>query len=739
MLSSRFLQFLVWLAGIVFFVWAFYDPRFRDAEGFLEGGFCLPFSFGVALVMLGWGIAGRFRKFSFWFALALVGQSVALQMIEAFPYVRYQHYKPFYRLLTETHPILLIYIGLQTALVTAGFRTRWTKVRAWLGHNLKAWQLLCVGLVFFLSSATLSREIPIYVAELFFATFIQAINLGNAILMVWALPEEVLAFWRQKLDKLFGQPEREGVRKSAKVDRFALSAAIWIIMVATLLCLFSYERHPHIPDEVSYLFQARYFAKGMLVMLPPPVLDAFEVNLMTYKANMWYSPFPPGWPAVLALGVLSGVPWLVNPLLAGLNMLLAYVLFREIYDRRTARIALLLLCFSPWYVFMAMNFMSHTFALTCFLGAALAVARARRTKKAIWGWAGGFLIGMLSLIRPLEGVIVAGLLGLWAIGVGGMRLKSSAIAGLVLGAIVVGSVVLPYNMILTGDAATFPVMEYFDKYYGPGANALGFGPNRGLGWAIDPFPGHSFIDAIINANLNIFLINIELFGWSTGSLILIAILLFSGATRRNDYLMLVVISAVIGIHIFYWFSGGPDFGARYWYVTIVPCVVLTARGIQYLSIRLEANTDVTSYNGERVIVGVLLLCLLTLVNYFPWRAVDKYHHYRGMRPDIRYLAKEYGFGKSLVLIKGNNIPDYASAATYNPVDLQADSPVYAWDQNAQVRTKLLKSFSDRPVWIVNGPSITHSGFKVVEGPISTLELKTNEKRTSRYESVKARE
>ena len=110
-----------------------------------------------------------------------------------------------------------------------------------------------------------------------------------------------------------------------------------------------------------------------------------------------------------------------------------------------------------------------------------------------------------------------------------------------------------------------------------------------------------------------------------------------------------------------------------------------------------------------------------------------------MRPDIRYLAKEYGFGKSLVLIKGNNIPDYASAATYNPVDLQADSPVYAWDQNAQVRTRLLKSFSDRPVWIVNGPSITHSGFKVVEGPISTLELKTNEKRTSRYESVKARE
>ncbi len=121
-------------------------------------------------------------------------------------------------------------------------------------------------------------------------------------------------------------------------------------------------------------------------------------------------------------------------------------------------------------------------------------------------------------------------------------------------------------------------------------------------------------------------------------------------------------------------------------------------------------------------VGVLSLCILTLVNFFPWRAIDKYHHYRGMRPDIRYLAKDYGFGKSLVLIRGNQNEDYASAATYNPVDHHGTLPVYAWDKNVEVRKKTLKAYPDRSVWIVNGHSITNDGFRVIDGPLTTKEL-----------------
>src|SRR5690606_10366434 len=130
---------------------------------------------------------------------------------------------------------------------------------------------------------------------------------------------------------------------------------------------------PHVPDEVIYLYHARYFAAGMLTMPAPPVPEAFNIDLMTYEPTRWYSPVPPGWPAALSVGVLLGAPWLVNPVLNALNVLLASMLLHAVYDRRTARLAVLLLAVSPWFLFMGMNFMTHTFTLTCALAAAVAV------------------------------------------------------------------------------------------------------------------------------------------------------------------------------------------------------------------------------------------------------------------------------------------------------------------------------------------------------------------------------
>lgn len=715
----RIFQFLMWLSGICFVAWSLFGSRFRDAEGFLKGGFCLPVSICIALFILSFAVKGRLKRSAFWFALTLVGQAVALQLINAGPIVRYQHYKSFDRILTDTNPLLMIFLVVQTILVVVGFKRVWVGIRRWIGKNFKIWQLLTIGAVFGLSSATVSRELSIYTTELPFATFIQTLNLASIVLMVWYFPEEMLVSLKRTFDKLLRKTENaEG---AGSIDRFAIIAAVWVTSIAIILSIVSYEKHPHVPDEVGYLYHAKYFNEGMLAMPAPLVPDAFDIDLMTYEDNRWYSPVPPGWPAVLSLGILIEKPWLVNPILAGICMLLIYMFISETYNKRSARIALILLCMSPWYIFMAMNFMTHTLSLTCTMIALLSVVRARNSGKVKWGWIGGFSLGMVCMTRPLEGVIIAGLIGLWSIGFGGKRLKLSAIVGLVVGAIIIGSLALAYNNALTGDPLKFPLMAYFDKYYGPKTNALGFGPERGyshLGWSHDPYPGHGLKDVLVNANLNTFLINIDLFGWCTGSIFLIAVILFSGAMRRNDYLMLVIIGAIIGIHTFYWFSGGPDFGARYWYLTIVPCVVLTVRGMQ----RLSDMLGTISYRDTRVLVGVLSLGILAIINFFPWRAIDKYHHYRGMRPDIRSLSREYGFGKSLVLIRGNRGPDYVSASIYNPIDLSSDVPVYAWDRNTKVRNQLLQVYQDRPIWVVDGPSKTNKGFKVIAGPISAQKL-----------------
>jgi hypothetical protein len=714
---GRVLQALLFTLGIGAIVWAFADSSFRDAEGFLEASFIVPVAVGMALLVMSWAVVRRWVRFSLWFGLALVGQALALQLIEAGSAVGYQHYKPFDRLLLESHPALLGYLALQALAVTAGLVLHWRKIWEWTRRTFKLWQVIAMAIVFYLTSAALSPDVPVYIGELLFASFVQTVSLLNIVLAAWSVPTTALASLKQRLDRLFGLPGEEDASNLGGLDRFALLAAVWVIVVAAVLNVFSYQQHPHVPDEVAYLYHARYFAQGALTLPAPLVPDAFEIYLMQVSGDVWYPSPPPGWPLPLAVGVLLGIPWLVNPVLAGINILLAYLLLKELYSRRTARIAILLLAVSPWHIFLGMSFMTHQFTLTGALFAALGVAWSRRIGKTRWAWMAGISLGVMALIRPMEAAAIAIVLGLWAIGIGGQRLKVQAIAGLVIGSIIVGGLVFPYNKALTGDPMLFPIMQHTDQFFGPNSNALGFGPDRGMGWELDPYPGHSPRDGVINANLNASAINIELFGWSIGSLLIAAVMVFAGKLRRSDYLMLAVMVAIFVPHFFYYFSGGPDFGGRYWFLMIVPLVVLTARGIQFLERSLSQPNK-----SAVVLAAVMALSFMTLVTFVPWRAVDKYHNYRGMRPDIRYLAKEHDFGRSLVFVRGNRHPDYASAAAYNPLDLKADAPVYVWDRTPELTAQVLEAYPDRPVWLVNGPILTQSGYEVVEGPMTASDF-----------------
>jgi hypothetical protein len=511
-----------------------------------------------------------------------------------------------------------------------------------------------------------------------------------------------------------------------RIDRFALFAAIFATFAAALLGLISYQWHPHVPDELSYLLHARYLAEGVIAMPSPPSPAAFEIDLMTYEPQRWYSPLPLGWPAMLAIGTRVGLPWLVNPILAGLCVLMTFALVRSLYDMRTARLTVLLLCASPWFIFMAMSLMTHTFTLAAALAGALAVVRLLATRNIAWALVAGACIGILSLVRPLEAVAVAGIFTAWVAFVGTGWRRVTGVAAMAIASIAAAAPVLPYNAALTGKATVFPVMAYTDAAFGPGTNALGFGANRGLGWAgLDPFPGHGAIDVIVNTALNTYQVNVELLGFLTGSILPIAVLLFLGRLRRSDVMMLVAILVIVGAHAFYWFSGGPDFGARYWYLILVPCVVLAARGVYELAERLQAGYS-SGANvggaGTRVVLAALALCFAALLTFFPWRATDKYYHYRGMRPDIRRLADEHNFGESLVLVRGHRFPDYMSAAAYNPIDLRAPVPVYAWDRDAETRKAVLQAYADRRVWIVAGPTETGGAFRIERGPVSAQEL-----------------
>lgn len=723
--SLLVVRVLCWLLAAAAVGWALLDPRFRDNEGFLLGTACWPVAIGVALLLAGSAIPTTWRTSGALLSLALVGHASALQMIDAGPRLHYQHYQTWAWVAEHARWPFLVLI-LQTIVVLASAMRSWPQWRDWLARQTRPWQVATLGVAFVLTGATLSRDAGFYIQELGVAVWVRSINIAILLFAAMAVPDDALASIaasaRRRARWLFAG--------NHGVDRVVLAAALWTTVLSAVLCVLSYERHPHLGDEVSYLYQARYLATGVLTMPAPSVLDAFNLDLFNYDALRWYASPPSGWPMILAVGVAAGAAWLVNPLLAGACVILTWALVRDLYDARTARIAAILLAVSPWHVLVGMTYMTHTASLACALAAACGITKTRRTGHSRWAFVSGLATGMVGMIRPLEGIVVAGLLGLWIIGVGGKRLSLVSIVNWGVGCLLIGVAIGFYNASLTGSPTSFPIMVWADRFMGVDTNALGFGPDRGVGWALDPFPGHGVKDAIVNANLNITTIDTELFGWGAGSLLLVLLRSVIWPWRAGDKLMMACMAAVFTAHFFYWFSGGPDFAARYWYLMIVPLVALSASGFNVLAGVNDERAPERHRVNPRAVFVVGSLVALSLVNFLPWRAIDKYHRYVGMRADARELGANLAPRRSLVLVRGRHFPDFASAATYNPIDLNADAPVFAWDSNAPQRARLLEQYADRPIWIVEGPSLTGKGYEIVEGPLTADSLRRRDLRSA---------
>lgn len=653
---------------------------------------------GAAALVAALAGRGRWAETGRWTAVAIAGAAASQTLIQAGPPVRYQHVLDWPRLLD--HPGALAVLAVQAAVVIGAsvFSSRGARIANGVGTAFGWGRLAAFAVATVLLGATLNRDVGAYLRELVSATVLAALQMATIGLAALAAPARA-SFTDGADDR---GPALTGVD---------WAAAAVVTLASVLLNVLVYQNHPHVPDEVQYLFQARYLALGRIAIDIPPVHRAFETYLTTASPQGWYSVVPPGWPAVLAIGAVVHLESWVNPVLTGVNLLLTAVLLHAWYGARVKQAGVLLMAASPWALFLGMSFMPQTSTLTLGLIAAVGVERSRRTGHAGWAWMAGAALGALAIVRQLDALIAAAALGLTAIGLGARRLRMASTAGLVLGAMAVAAILLPYNAHFTGKGTRFPIMVYNDQFYAPGANDYGFGANRGMGWALDPRPGHDVIDGMINTNLNATATQVELFGWGAGSLAFMLIHLLRGRLERADHAFIGAGLIVWAAYFANYFSGGPDFGARYWYLALPSLIALSARGIH----TFDTITGLAQRKGTVMAVVASLVAVTTFV---PWRATDKYFHFRGMRPDVRELAAERQFGRSIVLVNGTNAPDYASATTYNPLDWNADVPLYAWNRDAATVTDLRAAFPDRPLWILDGPSRAGGVYRVVAGPIA---------------------
>jgi hypothetical protein len=654
--------------------------------------------------------------------LAIVGHACALRLIDVKPYAVFQHYQPW-QWIAAGHTIAVWGLLAQTTIVaffTWRFRAR---LRTAVAGVLSARAVLLIIALAGFSLAVPTLSVSRFVGEVILAGAIALVAALNLVLAVLMFPDAVMARATAWVDARV--TVRPGATEARRWDRrLPAVVAVWVVILSAATSYAVLERVPHIDDSISNYFQARYFAAGHLFLPPPPDTQSFQVDQTIVEPTKWYGYAFPAWPMVLALGVGIGVPWLVSPILGGVLILLGHALVRRRCDRATANVAILVLAVSPWLIFMSAEFMAQPLTGVLVLLAALAFDHAseRGPQWARWAVLAGLATGALALTRAIEAALaVAGLGATILVDRRFIRaLPSTMTAGVIAAA--VAALIFPYNRAVTGRATYPPHMAWSDGRWGPGVDRLGFGPGIGIrAWPnLDPLPGHGAADVILNANKNAFMTNIDLFGWASGSLVFIWLALGLGRWRRGDALMLALSAAFILGYSAYWFSGGPDLGARYWYPLMVPLAAMTARGAQMLSARLHERGTV-SHPGARVGALMLAASLSATIVMLPWRAVTKHYRYRGISGEIRALAASHRFEHALVFVRAEGGRDYQSAFNFNPATLDDPATIYALDAGPAHRAAVVAHFSDRPVWVIGrrrASAAENAPIDVLAGPLT---------------------
>jgi hypothetical protein len=177
---------------------------------------------------------------------------------------------------------------------------------------------------------------------------------------------------------------------------------------------------PRIIDATSYYLEARALAKGLLsfpLMAPEPsVLGRFLVRHDEAGGARAAVIFPPGYPAVLALGFLAGAPLAVGPVIAAAIAAVTFDLAGRVAPGRkppaspsVAQIAILLSVACAALRYHTADTMSHGLAALCFASAIallLRAADATRARRALAAGA-GLAAGMLFAARPVSAIALA--------------------------------------------------------------------------------------------------------------------------------------------------------------------------------------------------------------------------------------------------------------------------------------------------------------------------------------------
>ena len=431
----------------------------------------------------------------------------------------------------------------------------------------------------------------------------------------------------------------------------------WVLCLLALcatsaIALFVLQDFPLSEDEYSTLYQAELFAGGRLAA---DVTDeAFALNQAVLDGKL-YSKYEPGWPLLLAAGVLTGKPWIVNPLLGAAAVWAIYALGRRLYGQRTALGAAALCVVAPFFLLNTASYYSHPASLATTLLFVLFYVRTVEDG----GWhnaaAAGAALGVGLLARSFDAFVIAVPFALYSLWLMIRRPREMAGRMLLMGSVVVlfVCVLLGYQWLQTGDPLLSPRAVYCDPALaGVGStgtdnpdiefnlaqvwrlNVLGFTP----GWI---------------AELGIWLMPFSLL------FLLVALL---GRKSRWERLLWASTGCVVVGYFFHLGSGGDGYGPRYYYAALGFLSLFTARGVVLLWSRWSSGRLRALWRA--VVTTIVIVGLMMDVAWLLPAVLAGTHEVIRARSSVYRYVDKAGIRDALVFID-SDMPEHNGWFTRN--------------------------------------------------------------------------
>lgn len=315
--------------------------------------------------------------------------------------------------------------------------------------------------------------------------------------------------------------------------------------------LVTLRNFPNSGDEYAYLLSATLFTERRLAAPSPEPREFFNVNHVVNDGH-FYGKYPPGWPLLLSVGVILGLPWAVNMIFGTMTIVLLWRIALSHFGTLAAHFLMCCLIFSPYLIFTSSSYFSHSSCLFFIVVFIYFFYRCLDQPEATANFVGmGASAGAAFLIRPYSTIgalsPLGGYLIVRAVREGRLGSEIRLIAGSLATFAIFLFLFLGYNKLQTGHFFLQPFLKY--------------DPSDTLGFT----GAHSDVLARIRTNGVHRLMKFN--RWAPMSLLFMTALICPCGLKSvlKPRLLLLPFCGIFISHLFYWGDGVNQYGPRYMY------------------------------------------------------------------------------------------------------------------------------------------------------------------------------